>query len=134
MNINAVKTGLYNALTGSTSLAALASGGVFDKLAPQGVTGPYVIFQKVSGVPTFTFTARAYDTNSFLVKAVDENPSALRAGSISELIDAALTDQAITFTTGSLMVCRRSSDVDYVENADGRTYQHVGAIYTVGVQ
>ena len=85
-------------------------------------------------MPKYTMAGRAYDDNIVLVKAVTDAPSAKTAGQIAERIDALLTDGSLTLTTGSLMVMRRQQDVEYSETADGRTYQHVGATYLIGVQ
>lgn len=136
MNVNAVKAGLYSKLTGDATLTALlaSSTSVFDKVAPQGSALPYVIFQKLDGQARYTMGGHAYTDNTFLVKAVTDSPSALTAGSICERIDALLTDGTITLSSGSVMVSRRQVDIDYAETTDGRTYQHVGATYLIGVQ
>lgn len=136
MNVNAVKTGLYDKLAGDATLVGLLASttSVYDKVAPQGAALPYVIFQKQAGSPRYTMGGRAYDDNVYLVKAVTESPSAKVAGQIAERVDALLTNGSLTLTTGSLMVMRREQDVEYEETTDGRTYQHVGAMYLIGVQ
>lgn len=133
-NVNAVKAGLYAALAGDSTLTAfVGSDAVYDGVAPQGKATPYIIFQKLTGVASYAFSGLAFDTHTFLVKAVDEDPSAATVGSIAERIDAVLTDQDITLSSGTIMVLRRQQDIDYPEVADGRTFRHVGALYTVGV-
>lgn len=136
MNVNAVKAGLTSKLTGDATLTAMlaSSTSVYDKVAPQGSALPYVIFQKQTGSPRYTMGGPAYDDNVYLVKAVAESPSAKVAGQIAERVDALLTDGSLTLTSGSLMVMRRQQDVEYAETADGRTFQHVGATYLIGVQ
>lgn len=136
MNVNALKTGLYNKLTGDATLMGLLASatGVYDKQAPQGAALPYVIFQKQTGVPKYTMAGLAYDDSFFLVKAVTDSPSAQSAGVIAERIDTVLQDATLSLSTGSLMVLRRQQDVEYAETTDGRTYQHVGAMYLIGVQ
>jgi len=131
--MNVVDAALYTRLSEDLPLMTLATGGVFHRLAPAGSATPYVVFQLQSGEATYTQGRLATRDMSYLVKAIDEGLSSKVAGQIDELIDALLTDESLTLAGWENIYLRRTSDVQYVEVADGVAYQHVGALYDIQV-
>lgn len=133
--INNLKAALYTRLNTDATLTTAATGGVWDSIAPQGTTPPYVVFTKQSGVNMPVLGDGAGFTETlWLVKAVTDEPSAKLAGTICERVDALLDRHALSVSGSSLLVCRRELDVDYPEPVDGRVFRHVGHIYRIGVQ
>jgi hypothetical protein len=126
-------------LAGDTTLNALlaspATGyahAIYHQQAPENAAYPMVIFSKSSGVPTDTFhTPGAFETDVWLVKAIDRNMSADTAEAIAARIETLLNDASLSISGRTLMMLRRQSDVEYPEITDGESYKHYGALYRV---
>lgn len=118
---------------GGGTLGVLGITGVYRMQAPQGSVEPYVVFQEQAGVDSYTFNARDARSLVYLVKVVDVGPSGLRAAQAAERVDFLLTDKALTVTNWNNLRLRRESDVEYTENDNGKTYQHIGALFRVDV-
>lgn len=133
MNDNAVKSALAARLEGDATLTAIIGAtSVFDTLAPQNEDPPYVIFQKQSGVPSYTLSERIWDDQLYAVKAVADGASAAQAGTIHARIDALLTDQPLTVSGHTNHLLRRRRDIDYTETLPGgNRVRHMGAVYEV---
>ncbi len=116
------------------TLGTLGITGVYRMQAPQGSVEPYVVFQEQAGVDSYTFNARDARSLVYLVKAVDVGPSGLRAAQAAERIDTLLTDKPLTITGWTNLRLRRESDVEYSEIDNGKTYQHIGALFRVDVR
>lgn len=132
----AVRRALYGKLSGDTTLTAMlanpASGyskAIYYEVAPQGAAFPYVIFSKQSGTPSYALTARNFDNDIWLIKAVDRSDSADVADNIASRLDALLTDGTVSISGRTQCYLRRESDVDYSETVDGTTYRHAGSLF-----
>jgi hypothetical protein len=140
--MNAVNTALFARMDGDNGaggVKTLSTGGIHYGRAPQTKSPPYVIFQKQTGTPSYTFTQRAADNMLYLAKgvAVDSANEGGRkiAGTIAERIDAVLTDYALPVAGKTLLYLRKVSDVEYIEN-DPETKQaiyHVGGLFRIEV-
>jgi len=135
---NDCDTALYTALSASTAVTSLLSGGtaspqVWRAVAPQGTTTPYVVFAAQSpSIPRRVLSGVAYESALYTVKAVVQSNSASLAGTIASRIDTALDGPTLTFAGHAHMRCSRVQDIDYPEIApDGSVYQHRGAIYRI---
>ena len=133
----AVRRAVYGKLAGDTTLNNLLgtpatgySKSIYHNTAPAGASFPYVLFNKQSGVPTEAFTdPSAYETDVWLVKAVDRNTSADTAEAAAARVQALLNDASLSISGSTLMYLRRQSDVEFEEEAQGVRYQHVGSLY-----
>lgn len=134
VSTKAIRRGLYSALTGASSITDLVGQRVFHQKAPKDTQLPFIVFFKQSGTPTYAFGATAFDTQSWVVKAVDRDESSDRAEDIAAAVDALLTNGSLTLQSGSLMDLRRQSDIDYLEDDEGVQYRHHGASYRVVAQ
>jgi hypothetical protein len=133
--INALKTALTSRLAGDASLTSLQGGtAVYDTQAPQGADAPFVIFQKVSAVPSYTMGQRAFDNTVVMVKSVTRGGSKALGGSVAERIDALLDDLPLTISGATNLYLRRQQDIDYQETDKGVPIHHIGATYSVWVQ
>lgn len=131
-----VRRAIYGKLAGDVTLTAMLgtpapgySKPIYYERAPQGSDFAYVIFTKQSGTPSYALSARTYDNEMWLIKAVDRSDSADAADNISSRLDALLTDGTISISGRSELYLRRESDVDYSEVIDGQTYRHAGSLF-----
>ncbi len=132
----AIRRAIYGKLAGDTTLtnqlhAAPAgySKSIYYQQAPEGALFPYVIFSKQSSVPRYSFTSNMFDSDIWLVKAVDRSDSADVADNIASRLDALLTDASLSISGKTQLYLRRESDVDYPETTDGKTYRHSGSSF-----
>ena len=133
MNPNAIDAALYTKLAGGTALTNLLGGtAIYQYLAPEGVSPPYVIYQRQSQVPINVLSGVAIENAVYMVKGVTEGPSAVLAGSVAGAIDTLLQDQTLGTVTPTLHL-RRESSIDYVEADSGVRYAHRGATYRIMV-
>ena len=123
-------TAIYTVLN-VESVVNEAIGGVFNSLAPQDTSPPFVVFQAMSKVDDyFAFTGRG-GSAIYMVKAIDRSPWPKSAGDIDTQIDSVMQDAALSITGHALLSCRRESDIYLVENQDGVIYQHIGGLYRI---
>jgi len=123
-------TSIYTVLN-VESVVNEAIGGVFNSLAPQDTSPPFVVFQAMSKVDDyFAFTGRG-GSAIYMVKAIDRSPWPKSAGDIDTQIDSVMQDAALSITGHALLSCRRESDIYLVENQDGVIYQHIGGLYRI---
>lgn len=131
--MNAVDAALWAKLTGDATLMGLATGGVYHRVAPAGTSTPFVVFNLQDGESSYTQGRLATRDLVYLVKGIDEGLSGKVAGQIDERVNVLLTDVMLTVAGWTNIYLRRSSDVEYIEVADGVVYQHVGGLYDVMV-
>ena len=123
-------TAIYTVLN-VESVVNEAIGGVFNSLAPQDTSPPFVVFQAMSKVDDyFAFTGRG-GSAIYMVKAIDRSPWPKSAGDIDTQIDSVMQDASLSITGHALLSCRRESDIYLVENQDGVIYQHIGGLYRI---
>jgi hypothetical protein len=134
-----VRRSLYGKLAGDTTLNSLLGSApagyahaIYHQQAPENAAYPFVVFSKSSGVPTDTFhLPGAFETDVWLVKAVDRSMSGDTAEAIADRIKVLLNDAALSISGRTLMMLRRQSDVEYPEITDGESYKHVGSLFRV---
>lgn len=137
--MNAVATAIYSKLTGDATLIALlaSSTSVYERVAPEGATMPYVVFFKSDARPRYTLKSRSHIQHLYTIKAVTESPADAidgePAGDIDERIDTLLgTDGTLTISGRTLLYCRRREDMpDYDEKQSDRVFLHRGGIYEI---
>lgn len=133
----AIRRAIYGKMAGDSTLNGLlgtpATGytkSIYYQDAPAAAHYPIVVFNKQAGTPTETFgDPSAFETDVWLIKAIDRSPSADVAESIQARLDALLSDGALSISGGTLMYLRRQSDVDYPETTDGVRFTHAGSLY-----
>lgn len=126
---------LYARLSGDATLAGLAPGGVWRGVAPTDKpAGVWVVFNNMSADDIYTFDLRAMVNSLYQVKAIAPGESALPAWQAAERIETLLTDQALTITSGTLLMVRRQQVISMTETDGGEQYQHAGGMYAITVQ
>lgn len=128
-----VDAALMARLSGDATLVALATGGVHRLVAPIRVLTPHVVFGKQSGVPSYTHTLTASREMLYLVKAVAPGLSSDISGQIDERCRTLLQDHALVVSGFTTLYLRWDSDVDYIEEYQGETWTHEGALYRLEI-
>jgi hypothetical protein len=126
-----VRTAIFSRLTATRALTTIVASRVFHAEAPPGATHPFLILNKQSGTPTYSFGGLAFDDHAWLVKCVDRGGSSAIAEDAQRAIDAALTDAPLVIAGGVLLYLKRTSDLEYIETIDGVQYRHHGALFRV---
>ena len=125
----ALETGIYNKLNVS-AVTNLATGGVHNKIAPQGTALPYVIFQWQGG-GDLNETPRRTRGPVYTVKAIAESQDTAEA--IDEQIDILMHYQTLTVTGWVNYMTRREGDVNYQETPMGTPVFHIGGMYRIWI-
>jgi hypothetical protein len=132
----AIRRSLYGKLAADSPLTtqlgtppAGYSKAIYYQQAPEGSGFPYLIFSKQAGTPRYAIGARAYDSEVWLIKAIDRRDTADTADTIASRLEALLTDSTISISGHTQLLLRRESDVDYSEAIDGVLYRHAGAYF-----
>ena len=136
--MNEIDAAIYSTLSGDATLSALATGGVWRAVAPEGTAGCYIVFQLISSPEDIRVlgTGASIQRYRYQVKAIMQGTSAVTPRSAISRVEVILDDAALSLTPQSLLVCRRSGSLpDMVEPLENEIiYQHVGAEYVVEVQ
>jgi len=133
--MNALKTGIYSELTGGSALMALATGGVWDKVAPGTASFPYLIFELGTGNDSYSLAGRTSMDYTLTLKAVDKSSSETVAGNIIDAVETLLNDATLTITGWGNIYLRREARVGSYAEIDGNdVYQHVPAVYRLTVK
>ena len=125
-----LETGLYDLITGDTAVtAAVGATRVYNTLAPQGATRPYIVFFNSGGGPENVYPGKL-ESLVYVVKAVADDIST--AATIDQKLRAALHHQEGTLSVSGYTPLRilRTNSVQMPERLqDGRVVYHTGAYY-----
>lgn len=111
-----------------------AANNVFHRKAPSGARQPYVILHRQAETDDWTFAGPPLEHDLWTVKGVSSGSSSTAADEIAAAVTAALNDAPISVDGYALLQLRRTSKLDYGEQADGEQWHHVGGIFRVDVQ
>jgi len=130
--LNEVEVGLYGKLAAGTALTALLGGTlIYNGLAPQGRSLPYVLFSQQSGVSDNATPTRSED---FLYQVKGLSASGMAAaGSIASAIDTLLHNTTLTVSGWTNYSIRRERHVRYEETESGERVSHAGAVYRIRI-
>ena len=112
------------------AILAVAPGGVHNMVARPGTTPPFVVYQAMSKDDEHTFNGR-FANMVYMVKAVSKNTWPKVAMDIDTVIDSTLEDASLSITGFSQLLCRRQSDIYFIEEHGGDVWQHIGGLYRV---
>ena len=126
----AMGSALYSKLAAGTVLTTLLGGtAIYNALAPQGATPPYVIFT-TSGSDDNSSPRRAR-THLVTIKTVTTDQA--NAESIDSQIDALIHEATLTITGWGNYWTSRESDIAYEQVAGNVIYWHRGARYKIRI-
>lgn len=130
-----VDAAVVGTLQADTQLAALAKGGVFQDVAPEGAAqkGVFVIVQLAAHEDTDEqqTTAAAYEAPRYLAKAVGRNSDGAAVVAAYARVHELLQGAALTISGYAWMDTRRESRVSYTEQDGAFYWKHIGGIYRV---
>lgn len=120
-------------LQADAGVTALATGGIFPGLPPEGEAAyPFVtVTAQLAPRPERVFQAIAFEDATYLVKAIDRDTSPKRASDLNAAIRAALDGAAVSVTDYTLVSVTWMQDVAYPEEFNGQIYQHEGGLYQI---
>ena len=119
MPTTALETGLYNKLKASSALiTALGGTLIYNKIAPQGTTGKYVIFQWQGGGDENDTPTRSRNP-VYTVFGIDNTVEG--AAALDGLIDTALHEATLTVSGWNNYHTVRESDINIMEPNTGKT-------------
>ena len=129
-----IRRALYQKLTGtqavSSKLATPTS--VFHEEAPEGAAYPFVIIAQQAKSRTRAFAkATAFETEVWLVKAVDRNTTSDAVDQISEAAESVLANGTLTVTGGTVDDIYPTANVEYIEQEGDQSWRHAGVLYRI---
>ena len=133
--MNAIETGLYNALAGDTALIAeLGSTAIYSRHAPQGAALPFVVFNHAGGGKE-NLTPSDMQNHVYLVKAVaSQAQGAKKAGTLAGLVLSALHNTTLTVSGYTNFYTAAEEEVQLTETArDGTMIYHTGNYYRIRI-
>ena len=122
-------TAIYNVLN-VLAVNNVATGGVFNTMAPPNAKLPYVVFQLISKQDEHSFNGR-FGNAVYMAKAISRSAWPKEAATIDTQIDTALEDATLAITGFTQLVCRREQDISYVEERTGELFHHIGGLYRI---
>jgi hypothetical protein len=128
MSITALETGLYNKLKADATLTTALGGTIiYNKIAPQGVSDPYVVFNWQGGGDLNESPTRMRNL-VYQVQAIATTQGT--AAALDGYIDSVLHSQSLTVSGWSNIWLAREGDINYTEqDTSGVTLYHVGGFY-----
>ena len=133
--LNEVETALYSKLTGASSLTSLLAGtaAVYNGIAPEGASYPYVLFAQMSGVDDHDTSHRARQL-IYVIQGVSK-VGLPQAGSIDAAVDALLHMVPLSVSGWSTFWIARESDVRMTDfdAADRTKYFRSGGTYRLRI-
>jgi hypothetical protein len=123
--MNPVRVALATILKEDKELQKLVTG-IFHREPADDAAFPYVIFFKMSGVPTWTFGGPSLDNDVWLVKGIGSRDD---AEAIDTRLKQLLNGATLAIKGKVHQDLRAIGDVDYPEVVKGERVDHVGAEY-----
>jgi len=133
--LDAIDRWLLAVLSGDGTLTGLVSTRIYDTLAPQGATMPYVVYQNQAGHDVRGVgPSRIMADVLYVVKAVCEGTSFTPVRAIADRIDTLLQGASGSNVDGTVLACVRESPFSMIETTDGKQYRWRGGVYRLWAQ
>lgn len=127
--MNTVREGINKLLKDDSALQTLAPAGVWfesvDGDAPPGAT---IVFAQVNGSSDWCFDGEPMRDQEWDVKGIGPTKTAEQ---IDTRCRELLTDADLALEEVETKFLKPGQDINYREQTDGETYQHVGATYSI---
>jgi len=131
--MNVITTGIYNALSNSTTLTAMLKNGansIYYMQAPEGAALDYVVYSLQTGTDMNICPSRLKDYY-YNIRGYSRI-SAKKAGSIDAAIDAVMYHGSLSISGWQHIITSRQSEIEYYEVApSGEIIYSAGGIYRV---
>jgi hypothetical protein len=131
--MSALRDAIVKHLQGSAGVTALATGGIYPGLPPEGAAAyPFItVTAQQAPAGAHVFQETACENAVFLAKAIDRNTSPKLAGQINAAIRAALDRASLTIVGYSSLGIIWLGNIEYDEEFNGQIYQHEGGLYSL---
>jgi len=139
---NAVSEAVFTLLSGDNTLVSyLASppsgypASIFESMAPQGASSPYISFGQYTGNPDYTLKVKVRDSYLYRIIATVQGPerSMKDATQIAERVEQLLFDADLAVSGKTLMMCRKYVDLTNDDIVEGVLHFYAGALYRIEV-
>lgn len=126
---------IHDTLAIDTTLTGLVGDRIYDGVAPEGTTFPYVVYNFQGGSDAVAVgAARVLNNSLFQVKAVAMAQSYIGPAEIADRIDVLLQAATGTAVDGLILGTNREQPIMYTEVVDKTQYRHVGGLYRMFTQ
>ena len=134
----AVASAIYAKLAAGTAITALltdGTAGIHYVEAAEEARHPLLLYYEASDVPSYSLgKRRAWTEYRYTVEAITEGPSFKVAKRIADLVDAELSDQALTVSgVDAILIERVGAVPPRPETVGGRRFNHAGFDFRVKV-
>jgi hypothetical protein len=126
---DALVDGVVNTLQADATLASAAPSGVWRHIAPEGMTGVYVVVTPQINMASYEMGGEVYEVQRVQVKAVHESTTGASAQTAADRVDVLLNQVTLTISGFTCMTCHRVETFEYVERTPTSVYQHRGSDY-----
>lgn len=126
---------IHDALASDATITGLVGDRIYDGIAPEGASFPYIVYNYQGGADAVAVGAiRVLNQSVYQIKAVDCAQSYSGAAQIADQIDNLL--QAATGATidGQILGTNREQPIMYAEVNDKQQYRHAGGLYRIFAQ
>ena len=131
MTLSALKTTIKSTLTDDETLAALNEGGVFDKLAPDGTSTPYITYRIVEWQDDYTMGAQILTGYRVDISCWTEDLDGSDVTAMADRIHALLTDGTFTVSGKTTMRIRRVGGTDNIEQMSSTIFQNITSSFQI---
>lgn len=130
---------LVTRLKNDATLTSLAPGGVWDSMAPQGTTTPFIVVAFQAGTDTTTMNGiRLISLPLYQIKAVGPGNTATAVAAAAAQADAALGGKDglknITTSDGFIAACYREQPLIYNELVNGAPWTNIGGLERLEIE
>lgn len=127
--MKALEAAIYTALHGSATLLTFVSN-VYNTVAPSSATYPFLVFQKVSGVDSYTYKQHIATEYLYQVRIIGNDANKDKLMDAMTQVNALLTLQPLSVTGFRVDRVTRDGDIpDMAQDDNGTTLLQVGATY-----
>lgn len=135
IEIMRVSEWLYETLSSDATLTALVADRMYDGIAPQAATFPYITFNWQGGADVSAVGGiRIMNNGLWQVKAVVNETSYATILPIADRVDQVLQRASGAVSDGIILACVREQPLALIENSNGVQYRHLGGLYRIYVQ
>ncbi len=133
--MKALEDALYSKLSGDATLLTYVTGGVFNTVV-EDPTYPYLVFQKVSGNPTYTLIQNISEPYLYQIRCIAKGYDKNGIMNALARVKALLNRQTLTVTGYTHWVTQWESDMPDMADmdADEQPLLQVGATYRIEVR
>ena len=131
MTISALKTTITTTLDGDETLAAMNTGGVHDKMAPDNTSAPYIVYRIVDFKDDYTIKAKIRTLYQIEFDCIDSDLDGSTVASMADRLYALLTDSAFSVSGVNTMFIRRLGGSDNIEQNDSLVFQWITSTYQI---